>query len=572
MSRRRSNRWRAIALLATLAALAATLAGCAAPPLPWQAHQPAPLPDAQQVLHVALPGRDRAEVTLDPITYSANGSLEPLMLSLTYSTVVTFDAGLRPMPSLATSYGVSADGLRYTFYLRPEARFTEGTPLTSADVAFSLNRVVTDCGSYLSFAFAALRDAARAVDPQCAMSALPPNQSHIALLVGDALLTPDPQTLVIVLAQPDGALLAKLAMPECGIVERAVAQRYGAQWAAHLADGGGQGTSGMYRLASNSEYAGGYGLRLTLERASHYWGAMPRLREVVFDLYNRDSSVSGDVIVEGPGGYSQERVSSMAWHTAPTRAQALLTLDPTEPGLSDIRVRVALALAIDKTALAKSIGGAATNHLMPPGVAGYPTTPSGPLATAPLAGDVAQAQALLRRYVTDKCGGVASACPHIFVIDYGWTGGTDQMTPLFARWKALLPGLPIIGAEAPDLLTAIPYHIALPMVWYEDYPDPQDWLEYFALGSAEYFGPSIHDPNADALVMSAEDTRDPTARLALYHQAEEAVINDALVVPIAQLQVTWGVKPTVINFPSNPALSIAPSAWARIYLTAAASG
>jgi hypothetical protein len=39
MSRRRSNRWRAIALLATLAALAATLAGCAAPPLPWQARR-----------------------------------------------------------------------------------------------------------------------------------------------------------------------------------------------------------------------------------------------------------------------------------------------------------------------------------------------------------------------------------------------------------------------------------------------------------------------------------------------------------------------------------------------------
>ena len=569
MKKRMGGRWRGAILLAALATT--LLAGCATPPLPWQAHSPTPLPDAQQVLHIAMPALGSPQVTLDPTAFPANGSLEPLLIALTYSTLVTLDAGSRPMPSLAASYSVSADGLRYTFHLRPNTRFADGTPLTSADVAFSLNRIVTDCASgYFWTPFAALKDVARAANPQCPVIALPPGQPRIASLVGDALLTPDPQTLVIALAQPDGALLTKLAMPVSSIVERAVVQRYGKQWTQHLADAGGQGTSGMYRLASSNEYAGGSALQITLERASHYWGAAPRLREVVFNLYPFDSLATGDVIVDGGGGFSQEHVSGMAWHTEPVRAEALLTLDPATPGLSDIRVREALALAIDKSALAKSMDGVATNHLVPPGIAGYPTTLSGPIAAAPLAGDVAEAQALLRSYVADTCGGVASACPHILVWDQGWTGGEPQMAPLFARWKAALPGLPIIAVEPPDLLTALPVAAAQPMVWNEDYPDPQDWLANVALWSAEPYESVVHDVNADALVASAEDTRDPGARLALYHEAEETVVNDAVVVPIAQLQMTWGVKPTVVNFPANPAPTIAPAAWARIYLTASA--
>ena len=564
------GRWQGALLMLALAAL---LAGCALPPLPWQSHSPTPLPDAQQIAHIALPGFGTPP-NLDPISYSAGPDLRTrLLIPLLYSTLFIFEAGLRPAPSLAASYSVSADGLRYTFHLRPNARFADGAPITSGDVAFSLNRVVTDCASYLGFAFAALKDAARAIDPQCAVSTLLPSQPHIASLIGDALLAPDPHTLVIVLAQSDGALLTKLAEPEAGIIEPAVVQRYGENWTQHLADGDGQGTSGMYRLAMPSARDASGDVRVTLERASHYWGAAPHLRQVVFDLYPVTALGSGDVIVDGEGGYGQGQVSGMTWRAAPVRAVALLILDPAEPGLRDVRVRQALALAIDKSALATSMGAVATNHLIPPGIAGYPTTLSGPLASAPLAGDVAQAQALLRSYVTDECGGVASACPRIFFWDVGWSGGEPQMAALIDRWKAALPGLPIIETDPPDLLPTpcCPYHSARPMTWNEDYPDPQDWLSYFAQGPIEDWQPIAHDPNADALVMSAEDTRDPAVRLALYYQAEEAVINDAVVVPIAQLQMSWGVKPIVVNFPTTLASPIAPAAWARIYLTAPAS-
>src|SRR6185312_3735222 len=99
-------------------------------------------------------------------------------------------------------------------------------------------------------------------------------------LIGNALLTPDPHTLVILLARPDAALISKLAMPYSAIVDQSVVARYGAQWTAHLADGGGQGTSGMYQLTSLQSWGNSANGLLTLTRAQDYWGPRPRLREV----------------------------------------------------------------------------------------------------------------------------------------------------------------------------------------------------------------------------------------------------------------------------------------------------
>lgn len=136
--------WLRFAML--FAALATLLASCAAPslpPLPWQTD--GALPDAQQVLHVAA--GSYSVKSLDPGNeqYAAGSPAQAQMLSLLYSGLFTFDARLHPVPALVSRYTVSADGLRYTFHLRPNARFAEGTPLTSADAAFSLNRLLTDC-------------------------------------------------------------------------------------------------------------------------------------------------------------------------------------------------------------------------------------------------------------------------------------------------------------------------------------------------------------------------------------------------------------------------------------------
>ncbi len=60
-----------------------------------------------------------------------------------YDTLLTFKGGdvTKPVPALASSFTASDDAKTFTFKLRPEAKFSDGTPVTSADVVFSLNRV-----------------------------------------------------------------------------------------------------------------------------------------------------------------------------------------------------------------------------------------------------------------------------------------------------------------------------------------------------------------------------------------------------------------------------------------------
>ena len=54
------------------------------------------------------------------------------------------------MPGLAESWQASDDQMQFTFHLRPDATFSDGTPLTSSDVAASLARVAALGGSSLT--------------------------------------------------------------------------------------------------------------------------------------------------------------------------------------------------------------------------------------------------------------------------------------------------------------------------------------------------------------------------------------------------------------------------------------
>jgi peptide/nickel transport system substrate-binding protein/oligopeptide transport system substrate-binding protein len=602
MTRRtgRDGRWRASAL-ALLATLATLLAGCAAPilpPLPWQSRRPAPLPAAQQILHIALRAGDDAAGTFDPAQANDYVTGWAQLVSLLYSGLFTLNPQLRPVGALASAYSVSADGLRYMFHLRTDARFAEGAPITSGDVAFGLNRLMSDClPSGRWDVFATVKDQV-AFEATCRGDALP-GQRVVKTLIGDSLLTPDDHTLVIVLAQPDGALIDKLAEPYSGVVEQSFVTRFGDDWTSHLADGGGQGTSGMYAVSVWKPWVSGElnqrsDASVTLRAAAGYWGRQPMLRQVIVALRQRQ----GDSTSLAPGGFFaiktsddvifdavppvaftlQVNAAGLRFFSAPARSVDALALDPQTAPLGDPRLRKALALALDKTQLAKTDDGIATNHLIPSNTGAYPAKLSGPLATAPLTGDVAQAQAFWQSYVQAKCGGVASRCPVITAFDEGQLTTTPLLAAMLARWRATLPGIrfaPVVYRGG-LLITTEPAPPAVNYApWNENDADPQDWLLSFAdiPGENPYFSgsPYIHDPAADALVARAEATRDPAARLALYQQAENLLLNDAEVVPIAQGRDTWAIKPTVVNFPANPAPFIAPGAWARIYLAAPAS-
>lgn len=407
-------------------------------------------------------------------------------------------------------------------------------------------------------------------------------------LLGDALLTPDPATLVVRLAQPDAALLAKLAEPYSYVVEQSVVSRYGVKWDDHLSDGGGLGTSGMYALRTSNVVSASSRLTYNLTASRSYWGARPRLRTVIFDLreYLDYHAPDQPFVVAATddldmGAYpprqpsAQSGGSALRYLVTPARTVAVLAFNLRLAPTNDLRVRQALALAIDKTALAPIVSGRAVSALVPPGTGDYPT---GPIANAPLTGDVAQARALWQSYVSEHCGGDAARCPAVTLNDFAYGDPPPMDQALIKQWQAALPGIRITPFVNVGLLTVNYYGAASDYPMVEDYPDPQDWLLEFTIEpryTQAYAGSDTtvygDDTTVDALVARAEATPDPASRLALYHQAEMTLLNDVVVVPIAQQQDGWGINRALIGVPANPSPWIAPSDWARMYLIAPAS-
>lgn len=73
----------------------------------------------------------------DPTTGWGHGTA-----SLLHSTLVELDSKRSVVNDLATNYEISADGLTYVFQLRDDAFFTDGTPVTAADVAFTYSKAL----------------------------------------------------------------------------------------------------------------------------------------------------------------------------------------------------------------------------------------------------------------------------------------------------------------------------------------------------------------------------------------------------------------------------------------------
>jgi peptide/nickel transport system substrate-binding protein len=107
-----------------------------------------------------------------------------------YSTLLKFDGANYPQVKgdLAESWSVSADRLTYTFKLRPDVLFHDGTKLTSADVKASYERIVHPPEGLLS-----------------------PRQVNYAGIT--AIDTPDAKTVVFHLKWPEAAMLANFASP-----------------------------------------------------------------------------------------------------------------------------------------------------------------------------------------------------------------------------------------------------------------------------------------------------------------------------------------------------------------------
>ncbi len=281
---------------------------------------------------------------LDPHKQTAFSSLR--LMQLIYEPLVRLDPQYNVVPAIAKSWAFSADGLTLTFKLDPNAKFSTGDAVTSNDVKASFTRILDQ----------ATAAAARA------------NFTSIK-----SIDTPDPQTVVFNLSQPDAPILVAMSTANASIVQ-----------ASAITDGS-IGTkaigSGPFKLdewdpnskevlSANPNWAGGKtgvdGITISvLPSESAIVDAM-RANQVDFALLN-DPTVA--TLVPNEQNMTLSRIPGLDYN--------VLQLNPARPPMDNEKVRQAISCAVDRQAIIDTalVGeGKVTGPLTQAGYADDPAT------------------------------------------------------------------------------------------------------------------------------------------------------------------------------------------------------
>src|SRR6185437_6353484 len=172
-------------------------------------------------------GNGAEPTSLDPAHF--DGVWEANIVSQLIVGLTDIDADGKPKPAVATSWETSPDGLTWTFHLRHDVKWSDGTPVTSADFVYGIQRVLDPkTASYSAFILFPFLKNAEAVNA----GKLPLSAAGIE--------APDPYTVVFRLSHPWPLLPAYAAGRAMWLEPRAAIQRWGDKWAKpghYLSDG-----------------------------------------------------------------------------------------------------------------------------------------------------------------------------------------------------------------------------------------------------------------------------------------------------------------------------------------------
>ena len=280
--------------------------------------------------------------SLDPgHVYEATGNTA---VHAMYDTLLTFHGSdmTRPQPDLATSYRMSKDAKTFTFHLRRDARFADGSPLTADDVVFSLNRLRNLKAS-----------------PSVTVTDLTASRT-------------DAHTVVVHVTKPDPNVPVILTQPYTGIVNSTLVKAKGgtdgadaakADTAQKYLDRASAG-SGPYLLDSFDASS-----QLVLKANPRYWGPKPRFSRVVLrnmDVQNQKLTMSrtkGTELALDLSGRMLEGLPSTLQRSSADDTFYFLTLN-ADPAVSKVTSNPAFVKAvrasIDYAGVAKLFGGNAS--------------------------------------------------------------------------------------------------------------------------------------------------------------------------------------------------------------------
>jgi peptide/nickel transport system substrate-binding protein len=414
--------------------------------------------------------------------------------------------GKSTVPNLATGYTMSADKKTYTFTLRSGVKFSNGKPMTSADVKFSIEQNIkaTKGWGYIDTAI-------KSVD------------------------APSPTTVVINLKFPWAPLIADLSLFANDIVPN---------------NYGGETEDAFY------QHPIGTGPFKLVKNTNYWQKGLPYLNSVTFTDVPSDNTRE----LQLKGGQAQID-EFPAWSTVSTLKSTpnvsmdlfnstqtnYLSFNEKVKPFQDVHVRRAISLAIDRNALVKAVlfgNGKPANSLFPPQVPYYDASAGG------LQLNVTQAKKEMSESSVPKGFTTTMLLP---------SGNSDYATIATIVQSELKPLGITVKIQTLDPNTAntnqqaLKYDMTLTL-WTMDIPDP-DELATFAVdptSGAQSFFTAYNNPAVVKATHSAEQVTAPASRQSLYNVIQTTAAQDAFMAYLYYSPYPYATSTSVHNFFVTP--------------------
>ena len=436
-------------------------------------------------------------------------------LTSVYDTLVYLDEETDQfVPGLANSWTVSGDGLVYTFTLRDDVVFHDGTPFNAEAVKFNLDRITSpDLAS------------------QKARFMLGPyNRAELV----------DEFTVKIYLDQPFAPLLDSLSQVYLGMASPAAVQKWGDEYQLH------QAGTGPYVF---SDYAPGDRLLLTAN-PDYAWGPelysrqTASIDEIEFRFFTDPATRSpaletGEAQIMGEiPPQDAERLQADAQfilQPQPIPGSSLMFfLNTARPPLDELPLRQALLYGANRPAIISAVFRDTSPVAYGPLTAvtfGYD-----PAVKDYYPFDPARAAALLDEagWLDTDGDGMRERNGQPLVLDMylmGWGFMPEVGQLLAAQWQELGIGINSQIVSYPEALAigAEGGHHLIPFPLSGSDPDI---MRKFFHAEAQFNWSKINNPTLDSLLTEAAQTADRPTRANLYSQAQQQVMDQALILPV----------------------------------------
>lgn len=456
--------------------------------------------------------------------------------------LVTKDSDGNEQPGMAVSWESSSDFKQWTFKLRPDAKWSNGEPVTAHDFVFSWQRLATPT---TASPYASYLDYLKVENAQDVIEGKKqPSELGVKAL--------DDLTFQVTLSEPVPYLVGMTTHQSMLPVPKSVVEKYGDAWVKVENYVG----NGAYKLAKHV-----INEKIEFERNPNYWNDKETVIEKATFLAIPSTNTdvqryrAGEIDITNYG-LSPEIFPKLKAEipdelfVVKTLSTYLYEINNQKKPFDDIRVRKALNLSLDRTIITDKVlaqGQTPTYVFTPPYIDEGEQIQQPAYSNQPMAERNAEAIKLLEEV------GFSKANPLKFTILYNTNENHKKVAIAAASiWKTNTKGLIDVKLENQEWKTFLDTRRqgkseVARAGWAADYNQATSFINYFLSNSSN--NTAFYKSKAyDAAVAESYQAKDTAGRASAYAKAEAILAEDAAVVPVYNYVNTRLVKPYVKGY------------------------